>query len=229
MMILWALLSLGSQGAAAAPSAFEVHSAAGWEKIDVSDDGIARYRREIPGVNIVAFRGEATLEAPLMRVAAVIDNVEREHEWMSDLVVSYDIERASDLDRWEYNRTRAPWPISDRDFVIHTLITFRRTPEESIFIDMKSAENAKKPPVPGVVRGELMNSKFVLIAKNPTQTFFICEILADPKGVIPKWIVNIFQKSWPIDTIRGLRAQLLKNDIVESPALQRAKKGPGEP
>ncbi len=222
--IAWILSNgMGNWAGAAPPTG----SADGWEKIDVTDDGITRYRRSVPGTGIVAFRGEAIMEAPLIRVAAVLDNVEREREWMADLVESYDLERKSDLDRWEYNRTAAPWPVSDRDFVIHTIIDFYRAPVESIVIAMQSKENPKKPPVPGVVRGELIDSKFILISNGPTQSLFICEILADPKGIIPTFMVNVFQKSWPISTIRALRAQIKKPDIVESPALQRAKKGAG--
>jgi hypothetical protein len=36
---------------------------------------------------------------------------------------------------------------------------------------------------------------------------------ADPKGSMPKWLVNMFQKSWAHNTIMRLRAQVAKPDI----------------
>jgi hypothetical protein len=42
-----------------------------WTKIDDAD-GIAIYRREIPGSDAIAFKGEGIIAAPLVRVASVI-------------------------------------------------------------------------------------------------------------------------------------------------------------
>ena len=41
----------------------------------------------------------------------------------------------------------------------------------------------------------------------------VAEIHADPKGSVAKWIVNMFQKGWPHNTITSLREQVKKPDI----------------
>ena len=51
------------------------------------------------------------------------------------------------------------------------------------------------------------------------KTLVVTEIHADPKGSLPTWVVNMFQKDWPVKTIRNLRAQVAKGDIKESPDL----------
>jgi hypothetical protein len=55
----------------------------------------------------------------------------------------------------------------------------------------------------------------------------LAEVLADPKGSVAKWIVNLFQKSWPRKTIASLRRQVAKKDIVDQPRLKEllAQKG----
>jgi hypothetical protein len=195
-----------------------VQGSVDWEKIS-DEDGILTSKKTIPDSSIVAFRGETTLDEGIAKVVGVLENVEREVEWMADLADSYNIEKTTETDRWEYNRTKTPWPLQDRDFVIHTLTTLERKPVPVLTIRMVSGINPKKPEVAGVVRGELIDSRFVLSALGHKKTRFICEIQADPKGVIPKWVVNLFQKSWPVDTIRGLRKQLLKTDIRENETL----------
>jgi hypothetical protein len=189
-----------------------------WEKVG-EKNGITTYRKEIPGSSIVAFRGEAEVPAGIPRIIGVLEAVQREKEWMAGVGESYNIERRAEADRFEYNRTQTPWPLQDRDFVIHTRTTFESNPSPTIRIQMNSEPNEKKPPVEGVVRGELIDSSFTLRQIAPNRTWFSCEIHADPKGVIPKWVVNLFQKSWPYDTIMGLRQQLLKNDIQENQTL----------
>jgi hypothetical protein len=48
------------------------------------------------------------------------------------------------------------------------------------------------------------------------------EIHADPKGSIPTFIANAFQKDWPIHTIKNLRKQAQKPDVRPSPELAAA-------
>lgn len=214
-------LALAIPGVASAnPTATAV-----WEKISETDDGIATYRKEIAGSSIVAFRGEGILEAPLTKVVAVLEDIEGEKEWMADLAESAMIERVSESERWEYNRTAAPWPISDRDFVIHVKGKFQKDPIPTLTFEMVSRENAKRPAIAGVVRGDLLESKFEMKAITRDKTHFTCEILADPKGSLPKWIVNLFQKSWPRDTIEGLRKQLKKPGIQDNPWATRMMTG----
>ena len=192
----------------------------GWEKIG-EEEGIVTFRKEIEGSPVVAFRGEAVIDDSMARVAGVLEAVNREVEWMADVRESNNIEFKDETDRWEYNRTKTPWPLQDRDFVIHTRISFKNDPLPELLIRMNSEKNDKKPIFSGVVRGDLIDSSFTLQQIEPKKTRFVCEIHADPKGAIPKWVVNLFQKSWPYDTISGLRKQLQKKDIEENKTVLR--------
>ena len=42
----------------------------------------------------------------------------------------------------------------------------------------------------------------------------LAELDCDPKGAIPAWVVNLFQKSWPRNTLEGIRRQVAKPDIT---------------
>ncbi|MFI5389926.1 MAG: hypothetical protein ACHQYQ_01090, partial [Bacteriovoracales bacterium] len=64
------------------------------------------------------------------------------------------------------------------------------------------------------VRGELIESKYVLTPMGPSKTKLEVEIVCDPKGMIPTWLVNLIQKSWPRKTITALMKQLEKPDVA---------------
>jgi len=49
-------------------------------------------------------------------------------------------------------------------------------------------------------------------------------VIADPKGMIPKWMVNMFQKDWPLSTLRAIRLQVKKTDVFEHPSYKNALK-----
>jgi hypothetical protein len=53
----------------------------------------------------------------------------------------------------------------------------------------------------------------------PNQTYVEARVFTDPKGSIPKWLVNFFQQGWPQDTFEGLRNQAKKTDINTLPVV----------
>jgi hypothetical protein len=66
------------------------------------------------------------------------------------------------------------------------------------------------------VRGEITNSSYKLeVLGDGSKTRVTVQIMADPKGSVPKWIVNLIQKSWPRTTLQRLAAQSAKADVVE--------------
>ncbi len=175
-----------------------------WEKIK-ERKGVEVFSGDVSGSNIVAFRGVSTIDAPLEKVISVIYDVSRIKEWMSDLQSSKVIEQKSKFQKIEYNRTSAPWPLSDRDFIYS--VDFKVDKEnKSAEIMIENATHQDAPEVPGVIRGELLSSRYYLKSlENNSKTHIEVEILADPKGSIPKWVVNIFQSGWPSNTIFGIK------------------------
>ena len=42
------------------------------------------------------------------------------------------------------------------------------------------------------------------------------EVITDPKGLIPTWIINMVQKSWPVKSIGNLVKRASQPDIKRS-------------
>ena len=65
------------------------------------------------------------------------------------------------------------------------------------------------------IRGEMIDTTFVLSSiDDDKKTRVDASFLCDPKGSIPKWLVNYFLKDWPKTTFRNLRKEVLKPDIA---------------
>jgi hypothetical protein len=65
------------------------------------------------------------------------------------------------------------------------------------------------------VRGEILSGLFQATSLEPDKrTELTVEVQIDPKGFIPAWIVNFFQKNWPLHTFEAIRAQAAKPDIT---------------
>jgi hypothetical protein len=191
-----------------------------WELVS-SEEGVKTYREKTPKTSIVSFRGEAILHSSIKKIATVLNTIELRKSWVDSLVDTHTIEKKSLFDRIEYVRSKVPWPFQDRDFVFHVQVQVNRSPDR-VLIRMNSVEDPRESPHSGVVRGELLHSYYLLkdiSTKSSVATQVIVEIAADPKGVVPSWIVNLTQKNWPRNTLHSLEAISEHGDISVSPEI----------
>ncbi len=185
-----------------------------WEQLS-DEDGIKVWRREVEGSPVVAFRGEAVMNASLAKVASVLDDTKRKGEWVCNLLEAKDVKIISPLERIEYNRTDAPWPISDRDFVFKADVKLDKK-AKTLYVHIKSTTDPSCPvDEDKAVRGELLDSKYTLVQLEDGRTRVTVEIQVDPKGSVPKWVVNWAQKGWPRKSLEGIRGQCAKSDVPE--------------
>jgi hypothetical protein len=185
-----------------------------WEELS-DEDGIKVWRREVEGSPVVAFKGETVIPASLAKVASVLDDTSRKGEWVANLLEAKDVKIISPTERIEYNRTDAPWPVSDRDFVFRADVKVDKA-ARTLYVLIKSTTDASCPVDEEMaVRGELLDSKYTLTLLDDGRTRVIVEIQVDPKGSVPKWVVNWAQKGWPRKTLEGIRGQCKKADVKE--------------
>jgi hypothetical protein len=188
-------------------------------KID-DTDGIAIYRREIAGSDVVAFRGEGVVTAPLVRVASVAFDLARAPEWVDSLADSRIVRRISDTDFVSYEHFKMPILIKDRDFVTLNHIEYDPA-RQTLTVRVRSTTDAAAPPT-SHVRGDLISSTFVLTpSADGKSTRVSGDVQCDPRGSLPKWLVNMVQKDWPHTTLKSLRAQVAKPNIVENPTIKK--------
>lgn len=192
---------------------------ASWEELS-NDEGILVHRKEVEGSDVVAFRGETVIEAPIAKVANILIDTSRKLEWVARCVEAKNVRQLSTYERIEYNKTHTPWPLQNRDFLFRATAEFDTTKKRAVF-RMKSVEDALAPETDDAVRAHLHNSAYSLTSLGDgKKTHVVVEIHADPKGAVPKWVVNLFQKSWPQKTLGGIRGQVAKPDVKDHPGIR---------
>lgn len=190
-----------------------------WETMS-DDDGIKTYRRDIEGSALVAFKGESIIEASLPKIAQILSDTSKKLEWVAKVKEAKNIQVFNDLERIEYNQTTAPWPVSNRDFVFRAKAEVDKI-AKTVTLRIHSVEHPDAPERDCCVRGFLEESLYVIRVIDSKRTYLSVEINADPKGSLPKWVVNLFQKSWPRKTIEGIKAQAAKPEVPEHPYFKK--------
>jgi hypothetical protein len=217
------LLALSLMTAVALASAAQADSPSKpkWEQFD-EEDGIRMFRRDVPGSDIVALRGDGFVAAPITRVASVLIDRKRSPEWIDRLVKTKVLRQISETESVNWNHIKTPTPLKDRDFVFKTTITTDPA-KKSVTFSYTSVSDPLAPETDDYVRGSFKGGKFELTMASRKNadgtvtkgTLVNAEVEVDPKGSVPKFIVNMVQKSWPHTTLTALRKQVAKPDIKD--------------
>lgn len=190
-----------------------------WEKIS-NDDGIEVFKREVKDDPLLGLKGQGVVDAPIAKVIQVLLDYTRATEWIDSCVEQKLIRKISLTEDVEYSHIGTPIVMKDREFVVRN--TIQADPIAKTFtVQVKSVEDPAAPKT-DYIRGEVKNSSFFLKSlDHGTRTYVVAEMNADPKGSVPKWVVNLFQKKWPRNTIESLRKQVARPDVKADPYYQK--------
>ena len=190
--------------------------AADWVKIN-EEEGVSVYEKNVTGSNLVAFKGVTVFDDPIEKILWVLKDVEHRKDWIQWFLKGDTLEKRGPFQQVIYQAIDSPWPVSDRDMVF--LSTASKRPNGNIQIDMKSIEFEGAPKTVGV-RIQLNFSKYVFRPLKDGKTEVTLEIHTDPKGWIPKWLVNIVQRKYPIKLFVALKKQVKKSFVGRAPLPQ---------
>ena len=198
--------------------AVESYAAAphGWERVGTTD-AVDVYRRELTSSPVVAFRGQGYIDSPIERVASVILDEKRLTEWVDSLEEGKLLKMYGEREFLQYSHIGTPFVIQDRDFLIRGKILADQG-EDSFTIILRSVEDPLMPPTK-YVRGDLKGYWKLYSVEGGKKTYLIAEMHADPKGDVPKWLVNLIQKQWPTNTFKSLRKQVNKEGVTTLPQI----------
>ena len=163
-----------------------------------SKNGINVYSKSVPGTSIKAVKAEMVIPASLNSIMALLKDVPAFHEWVYHCKEAKEIKRPSEHELYYYQYTSVPFPISDRDLIIHS--HWRQDEKtKAIYLNGVAATDIL-PEKPGVVRMNKFNSEWRLIPKGNGTVYVEYEVLVDPAGFVPAWLVNMASADGPYET-----------------------------
>lgn len=187
-----------------------------WKKL-YSKKGLSFYSKKLKGSSLLNFRAIGEINVAMGEAMAILRSVEHATKWDENTKVKKTIENISDIEAITYSETAIPWPFRNRDLVLSNKL-FIDTERVALRVDVKSIERKDYPKRKKLVRAYL-DAKMFFREKSANQTLVDLQILVDPKGSIPHWIVNIVQKSMPYDFLIGLVNYSKKVDMKPNPGV----------
>ena len=173
-------------------------------------------KKNSPEDEVNTYRGTTTMPMSIERIAYFLDDTESKTEWVSRLKQENRLEgNPFSYRSIAYQHYNLSWPVSDRDYVIESKWTVMKDMKlPTAILSIKSIIRDDVPEIEGRVRGQLDRLVYKLEKLKSNQTRVTVEIMVNPKGLLPNFMINLIQKEWPITTLRQLNAQALKGSSI---------------
>jgi hypothetical protein len=151
-------------------------------------DGVHGFQKSIDGRTTIKAFG--VLEFPAESICNYLLDNSNKKNWDKMLIESKILHNFGNV-RIIHESFSAPWPVSGRDFVFALKWMDRG---EDILMVAKSIDIGVAVPR-GVVRGEVLNSGFLIKKLTPTSSEVTYSVCIDLKGMIPNMLVNQMAKN----------------------------------
>jgi hypothetical protein len=162
-------------------------STAGWTSIG-NDSGIEGFNIPRDGPQMVKCTG--TIERPAQQIKDFLWNLENKKKWDETLKYNRIVKSFSDNLRIIQEEANAPWPVSNRDFVVAQAWVQR---DDGFLIFAKSIDGVV-PDSDGVVRANVLLQGIYIQRETDTRSRITTLGSVDPRGSIPNMVVKKMSK-----------------------------------
>ena len=191
-----------------------------WD-LEHDEDGIKIYTQEIKDSSFKAFRGETVVKTSLRNLVAHHTDIEQMKNWLQDCAESELIQQGSGRDFYIYQRTSAPWPVSDRDYVLHSKLD--QDPNTFVVTMNFEASTQFSKSDEDCVPVTKLTGFWRFTPKLDGTIYIEYETHADPSGDLPSWLANSFVVDQPLGSLEKLRKRVEENTYTLPKKMQFIK------
>ncbi|TFH38918.1 MAG: hypothetical protein E4G96_09770 [Chrysiogenales bacterium] len=192
-------------------------------KLEKSEEGIQAYLRNAEGTSFKEFRGVMQVRGVrLSSMIATFDDTASYTKWMHNCTESRLLKYINLRERITYTVTHAPWPASDRDTVVHSIIT--QDPDNMSVTITITAMPDFIPRVRGRVRTPFMKATWTFTPYKSGVVMIVYQTVTDPGGPLPQFLLNLSVLDLPFYTmskfkkvIREERYAKVENNLISEP------------
>eukprot|EP00049_Salpingoeca_infusionum_P025915 m.22581 g.22581 ORF g.22581 m.22581 type:complete len:1649 (+) comp8401_c0_seq2:477-5423(+) len=179
-----------------------------WELVKEAR-GVKVYRKSIPGSDDIVVKGVTTIKRHPKAIYDTLCDLTTKPKWNDQFDWMEDVEVVDELSRVIHDVYKPIWPVAARDFCLYQ--TFRFLDDGGFALASKSVDHPNCSQAPKAVRG-YASIGGVLIKPDPND-MHTCQLVymmgVDPKGNIPKFVVNTVATSQPLSAA-GIREVVME-------------------
>lgn len=173
-----------------------------------SENGISVYSRGAENSKIKELKSVFQVKTSLSSIVALLNDFESYTHWTYRCGTSTTIRKIAENEYIHYQTVMAPWPVDDRDFVVHTV--FSQNSVTKVVLQKATCLADAAPLVEGRVRIEVFKAGWTLTPLKNGMVNVEYQLLVDPGGNVPAWLVNLAAVDGPYETQLEMKEWVMK-------------------
>jgi len=179
-------------------------------KLSKDEDGIKVYQSEVSHSKFKSIKVECTLEGTYDKLMAILNDVPNQKNWVYNSKNSSILKRVSASEFYYYSETHLPWPMTNRDAIIHLKMN-KDSLDRFLKISAVSVPGYA-PEKSGMVRVPRSDISWYVTMPSAKTISIVYIFDAEPGGSLPAWVVNMFTDKGPYESFKKL-SELLKRTV----------------
>jgi len=169
--------------------------------------GITVHTREVKGSGFKEYRAVMNIKTTLSCLVALVSDILAYPSWIHTCQEGKLLKRISPKEIYAYTINNAPWPVSDRDAIVHNTITHDNE-DRSVIIKIIGVPDYI-PPKKGLVRVKMIDGYWRFTPVENSMVQVVYQVHNDPAGDLPPWLVNSMAVSQPYNTLANMQKMVL--------------------
>jgi hypothetical protein len=172
-------------------------------KFQHEKQGVLVYTRKDSTTGIQEIKLRTEVQAKVSELVALTNDVPNLKAWAYRLYAAHIVRKVSDKEGYLYMRSDFPFPFSDRDAILH--FTIKQDPVTKQVVSSSESAAYLIPENKGVIRVKTIETKWTFTPLSDGKVRLEYEIMSDPGGGIPKWIINLAADEAPVRSMLALK------------------------
>jgi hypothetical protein len=182
-----------------------------WEltKADKAN-GIEICTRHVPNSDFKAYRATMRIKTSLSSLVALVDDISACPLWIDTCTEGRLLKRMNPAETYTYTINNAPWPVKDRDAVVHNIIS--QNPENRCVTIHITGVPDYIPPSKGLVRVKMIEGFWKFKPMDNGFVEIVYQVHNDPGGGLPSWLVNSVVVTQPYNTLMNMKEMVSRTE-----------------
>lgn len=185
---------------------FPQESAFAWE-LAKEGKGITVHTREVVGSHFKEYRAVMNVQTSLSSLTGLVGDISSYPSWVHTCREGKLLKRISTKEIYAYTVNNAPWPVKDRDAIVHNTI-IQDDEDRSVIIKIIGVPDYV-PHKKGLVRVKRIDGYWRFTPAENGMVQVTYQVHNDPGGHLPSWLVNSIVVSQPYNTLANMQKMVL--------------------
>ena len=178
-------------------------NASNWE-FKGEKNGVKIYHQRTDG--LLHIKLATSLKVPLAGIITMFSDISTYTDWGYKIVEAKQLRRVSNQEMYYYAKYDFPWPLSDRDIILHSKL--EQNPKTKAITITNTPRPDYLPEKKGLARIRNTTTKWLFIPGNDGWVYTEQQISTDSAEGVPEWLVKLTADTGPRETAKGVQRVL---------------------